>query len=104
VILGVVAVLFTRSLGAMEDVFARLKMSDLMKPALGGLLLGSVAIFFPQILADGYDTIRLSLNGQIVVWLLLVLIFLKILATSLTLGSGNSGGIFAPSLFMGAMT
>jgi CIC family chloride channel protein len=104
VILGVVAVLFTRSLGAMEDVFARLKMSDLMKPALGGLLLGSVAIFFPQIVADGYDTIRLSLNGQIVVWLLLVLIFLKILATSLTLGSGNSGGIFAPSLFMGAMT
>jgi chloride channel protein, CIC family len=104
VILGVVAVLFTRSLDIIEDVFERLKMPDIMKPALGGLLLGSAAIFFPQILADGYDTIRLSLNGQIVVWLLLALIFLKILATSLTLGSGNSGGIFAPSLFMGAMT
>jgi chloride channel protein, CIC family len=104
VILGVVAVLFTRSLDTMEDVFNRFKFPDLLKPALGGLLLGSAAIFFPQILADGYDTIRLSLNGQIVVWLLIILIFLKILATSLTLGSGNSGGIFAPSLFMGAMT
>jgi chloride channel protein, CIC family len=104
VILGVVAVLFTRSLDIMEDAFERFRMPDVLKPALGGLLLGTVAIFFPQILADGYDTIRLSLNGQIVVWLLLGLIFLKILATSLTLGSGNSGGIFAPSLFMGAMT
>lgn len=104
VILGAAAVLFTRTLDVFEDAFERLRMPDMLKPALGGLLLGSVAIFFPQILADGYDTIRLSLNGQIVMWLLVVLIFLKILATSLTLGSGNSGGIFAPSLFMGAMT
>jgi chloride channel protein, CIC family len=104
VILGGAAVLFTRTLDGIEDAFERLSMPDVLKPALGGLLLGSVAIFFPQVLADGYDTIRLSLNGQMAVWLLLVLIFLKILATSLTLGSGNSGGIFAPSLFMGAMT
>jgi CIC family chloride channel protein len=104
VILGGAAVLFTRTLDGMEQMFERFKMPDVLKPALGGLLLGSLAIFTPQVLADGYETIRLSLNGQIVVWLLLVLIFLKILATSLTLGSGNSGGIFAPSLFMGAMT
>jgi CIC family chloride channel protein len=104
VILGVVAVLFTRSLDKIEDVFDHFKMPDIMKPALGGLLLGTIAIFFPQVLADGYETIRLSLNGHIVVWLLLALIFLKIVATSLTLGSGNSGGIFAPSLFIGAMT
>lgn len=104
VILGTVAVLFTRSLDKIEDAFDKLKLPNVVKPALGGLLLGIVAIFFPQILADGYDTIRLALQGQIILWLLLVLIFLKILATSLTLGSGNSGGIFAPSLFMGAMT
>jgi chloride channel protein, CIC family len=104
IVLGAVAVLFTRGLDIAEDVFERLRMPNVLKPALGGLLLGSVAVFFPQILADGYETIRLSLNGQIAVGLLLVLILLKILATSLTLGSGNSGGIFAPSLFMGAMT
>jgi CIC family chloride channel protein len=104
VILGMIAVLFTRSLDIFENVFERLKIPDIFKPALGGLLVGSVAIFFPQVLADGYDTIRLSLNGQIVVWILVILIFLKILATALTLGSGNSGGIFAPSLFIGSMT
>jgi chloride channel protein, CIC family len=104
VVLGAIAVLFTRSLDLIEDAFERLHMPDMLKPALGGLLLGTIAIFFPQVLADGYDSIRLSLNGQIVFWLLLLLIFLKILATSLTLGSGSSGGIFAPSLFMGAMT
>lgn len=104
VILGVVAVLFSRTLGAFEDLFERLKFPDILKPALGGLLLGAIAIFFPQVLADGYDTIRLSLHGQMILWLLAILIFLKILATALTLGSGNSGGIFAPSLFMGAMT
>lgn len=103
VVLGMVAVLFTRSLGALEDLFERLKLPDILKPAIGGLTLGVVAIFFPQVLADGYDTIHLSLNGRMIVWLLIILIFLKILATSLTLGSGNSGGIFAPSLFMGAM-
>jgi len=103
IILGAVAVLFTRSLDALDDFFDHLKTPDLLKPAMGGLLLGAIAIFFPQVLADGYDTIRLSLNGQIVLWLLLILVPLKILATSLTLGSGNSGGIFAPSLFMGAM-
>jgi CIC family chloride channel protein len=104
IILGAIAVLFIRSLDIIEDIFENFKMPDLLKPALGGLLLGLVAMIFPQILADGYDTIRLSLDGQIVLWLLLALVFLKILATSLTLGSGSSGGIFAPSLFMGAMT
>jgi CIC family chloride channel protein len=103
IIMGGTAVLFIRSLDIIEDAFERFKLKDIYKPALGGLLLGSIAIFFPQILADGYDTIRLSLSGQIVLWLLVVLTFLKIIATSLTLGSGNSGGIFAPSLFMGAM-
>jgi CIC family chloride channel protein len=103
VVMGVVAVLFTRTLDVVEDVFEKLKVPDISKPAVGGLLLGTIAVFFPQILADGYESIRLSLNGNIVLWMLIVLIFLKIMATSLTLGSGNSGGIFAPSLFMGAM-
>jgi CIC family chloride channel protein len=86
-----------------EDFFDRLKMSPMLKPALGGLLLGIIALFYPQILADGYETIRLTLNGDIVVSLLVILVVMKLLATSLTLGSGNSGGIFAPSLFMGAV-
>ena len=101
--LGALAVLFTRSLDAMEDFFNNLKIANWTKPALGGLLLGGLAIFYPQVLADGYQTIRLTLYGDMGIWLLVVLIFMKLIATSLTLGSGNSGGIFAPSLFMGAV-
>lgn len=101
--LGAFAVLFTKVLDATEDAFDKLKVANWTKPAIGGLLLGGLAIFYPQILADGYKTIRLTLYGNMGVMLLVVLIFMKLVATSLTLGSGNSGGIFAPSLFMGAV-
>jgi CIC family chloride channel protein len=65
------------------------------------LLLGFLGLVFPQIFADGYQTISSILHGNGIWWLLLALVFAKMLATTLTLGSGNSGGIFAPSLFMG---
>ncbi|MEW5995500.1 MAG: chloride channel protein, partial [Candidatus Zixiibacteriota bacterium] len=103
IMIGGVGVSFTRSLSHFEDFFDRLKMNPMLKPALGGLLLGGIAIFYPQVLADGYETIRLTLYGQMAVWLLVILIAMKMAATCLTLGSGNSGGIFAPSLFMGAV-
>jgi len=102
-VIGLAAVMFTRTLDIFEDNFEKLKIPNWTKPALGGLLLGIIAIFFPQVLADGYKTIGLTLLGDMSLLLMVVLIFLKVLATSLTLGSGNSGGIFAPSLFMGAM-
>jgi len=103
-ICGGVAVLFTRILAWSEGFFDNLRLPDASKPAIGGLLLGMIGIFYPQVFADGYVTIKAALYGQVAIWLLLILVFLKIAATSLTLGSGNSGGIFAPSLFMGAMT
>ncbi len=100
---GSIAVLFTTTLHGTEELFDKLKISPYFKPALGGLILGSIGVFYPQIFSDGYEIIKLTIYGQMIVWLMLVLIFLKIIATSLTLGSGNSGGIFAPSLFMGAV-
>ncbi|MCP4632528.1 MAG: chloride channel protein [candidate division Zixibacteria bacterium] len=101
---GVVAVLFINMLYKTEDVFNdKIKLHPIVKPALGGLLLGFIGLFFPQIFSDGYHVIQEALYGQLAWGLLLALVFLKILATSLTLGSGSSGGIFAPSLFMGAM-
>lgn len=59
--------------------------------------------FSPQIFGVGYESIELALFGKIAIGLVSALIFVKILATSLTLGSGGSGGVFAPSLFIGAM-
>ena len=79
------------------------KIPKIMKPALGGLLVGLLSIQFPQVLGNGYEAMELALTGNMFWGLALALVFLKILSTSLTLGSGGLGGIFAPSLFMGAM-
>jgi CIC family chloride channel protein len=103
ILAGFVAVLYIKALYKTEDLFEALKITDVYKPALAGLMLGIIGVFFPQIFSDGYESITSALRGEVVVWLMFLLVFLKMIATSLTLGSGNSGGIFAPSLFMGAM-
>jgi CIC family chloride channel protein len=114
---GIVAVIFTRTLYVTEDFFDhKIKIPGYLKPALGGLLLGFAGLLAinlnyagfhhlsaPAIFSDGYEAISSVLGGEGLWYTMLALVALKILATNLTLGSGNSGGIFAPSLFMGAM-
>jgi len=106
VILGIlsafVALGFISILYKTEDFFEKIKMPDFLKPALGGLIIGIIAIKFPHIFGVGYDTISLALNGKLAWYFLLFLVFLKLFVTSITIGSGGSGGIFAPSLFLGA--
>jgi len=107
VILGLfcalVAVTFTTVLYRSEDLFERLKFPEYLKAAVGGLMLGSMGLLFPHILGVGYPAIDLALLQKLSWWLLLLLVGFKVLGTSITIGSGGSGGIFAPSLFMGAM-
>ncbi len=102
---GLLAILWTRTLYFMEDLFDRLPLKRQLRPALGGLLTGLVGVFLLRygILGVGYEGIDLALSGALPAWLLLLLGIMKMLATSLTVGSGGSGGIFAPSLYMGAM-
>lgn len=101
---GLASFLFIKILYFFEDLFDKqIKFPEYLKPVLGGLGIGLIALIFPQIMGVGYDSINLALHSNMVWQLALILIFVKILATSLTLGSGGSGGIFAPSLFMGAM-
>lgn len=100
---GLISVLFIISVYKSQDIFDKIQIPDLLKPALGGLLVGTIGIGFPQVFGVGYEAVNEALWGKDVGWLLLVLIFLKIIATSATLGSGGSGGVFAPSLFIGAM-
>ncbi|MFQ5708006.1 MAG: chloride channel protein [bacterium] len=106
VLLGVlaafVALAFIHLLYKFEDLFESLRLPEFLKPVLGGLSIGVIAINFPYIFGVGYDTISLALNGQLVWYFLLFLVTLKVVATSITIGSGGSGGIFAPSLFLGA--
>lgn len=100
---ALVAVTFTKTLYRMEDIFDGLKFPEYLKAMLGGVILGVISLLFPQILGVGYGAIDLSLGQAYAWWLMLVLVLGKILATSITIGSGGSGGIFAPSLFIGAM-
>jgi CIC family chloride channel protein len=73
-----------------------------VRPAIGGLLVGLVGLFFPRVLGTGEDTIRQAILGSLPLALLLIFPLLKLAATAITLGSGGSGGVFTPSLFMGA--
>jgi len=112
--LGVVCGLVSIGLGGVLDVleerFQRLKAPEWLKPGIGGLLAGVVALSFKSIglpgtaaLGEGYRPISLALNGHMVPLALLVLLLLKPVTTGLTLGSGGSGGVFAPAMFVGAM-
>jgi CIC family chloride channel protein len=102
VLAGVVAFIFIRLLYGMEDFFERWKLPELVKPAIGGSIIGCIGIFFPQVFGVGYESITKVLGGEMFGVMLLGILVAKILATSITIGSGSSGGIFAPSLFMGA--
>jgi chloride channel protein, CIC family len=105
-LLGIVAALcalgFVNLLYASEDAFERLRMPQWSKGALGFAAVGVIGIWFPQIFGVGYDAIQQVFYSHVPPGHALLLAVLKPLATSLTLGSGGSGGIFAPSLFTGA--
>jgi len=115
VLAALMGVLFVKSLYWTEDLFGGWKgVPEWLKPMIGGILLGGLALLYPvltgvqweglpQIFNVGYNVIGDALAGNLVLGVALALLFLKLLATILTLGSGGSGGIFAPSLFMGAM-
>jgi CIC family chloride channel protein len=100
---ALVGVAFTVVLYRGEDLFDSLKFPEYLKAVLGGLILGAMGLVFPQILGIGYGAINLALMQNLSWWLMFLLVIAKILATTITIGSGGSGGIFAPSLFIGSM-
>jgi CIC family chloride channel protein len=106
-ILGVftalIGLLFVVVFYKFEDIFDAWKFPEYLKPMVGGLLIGAIGLFFSQIFGVGYATIELALHGEAPLHIMAVLIVVKMLATSITIGSGGSGGVFAPSLFLGAM-
>jgi CIC family chloride channel protein len=112
---ALVGALFVRLLYWSEDLFESWKqVPEWLQPAIGGALLGGLALVYPQVTGVGwermpdifnvgYDVIERALANELALNVVLTLLVLKLVATSLTLGSGGSGGVFAPSLFMGAM-
>jgi CIC family chloride channel protein len=89
--------------GARDWFFHPLKIPRIFKPALGGLLLGAIALLGPPVLDGGYGWIQVAMEGKIFWGTMLTLALLKIAATSCTISSGGSGGVFGPSVFIGAM-
>jgi chloride channel protein, CIC family len=106
-VLGLVTALagvaFTRVLYGIEDLFDWLwRWSEAWRPAAGGVLLGLVLLALPEMYGVGYPVLERAVTAHYVAWFLLVLFAAKVATTSLTIGIGGSGGVFAPSLFMGA--
>jgi CIC family chloride channel protein len=123
---AIVGIMFMKMLNYSEDVFDNWKFPQIFKPAVGGVLLGILGLAYmnlpgleigstsgahgggmataiPHMYGAGFPFIEAAIQGNAGLWLLVILIFVKPLATAFTLGSGNSGGVFAPSLFIGAM-
>jgi len=104
VVAALVAVLFQLTILIADWVARNIDMPLVLRPMVGGLLIGVMAIWFPEILGVGYDTTDAALKDQMAVSMMLLLIVLKTLATAITLGSRFGGGVFSPALYLGAMT
>ena len=101
---GVVGVGFTRVLYWIEDACDwAWRGPEWLRPAVGGLLLGGLLLVLPEMYGVGYPVLGNGIAGKYAIGFLLVLLVGKMVATSLTIGIGGSGGVFAPSLFIGAM-
>jgi CIC family chloride channel protein len=103
-VIGAVGVAFTHVLYRLEDACDWLwRGPEWLRPAVGGLVLGGLLLVLPEMYGVGYPVLAHAIEGRYVLWFLVVLLVGKMLATSLTIGIGGSGGVFAPSLFLGAM-
>ena len=101
---GIASLLFTRGLLGLRALFMRLpEGSRVLQPAIGGVAIGLLLLVAPAVMGVGYESVDQALNGGLLFRTMLFLCLLKIVATIVSYASGNAGGIFAPSLFIGAM-
>ena len=103
---ALVGLLYDKTFWSMHGRFGRSSLPKWLTPAIGGLLVGCLALVFPEVLGTGYGWVQKLMSPDILtfpLWLLLLLPLAKILATSLSIGSGGSGGIFGPGMVIGAL-
>ena len=101
-----VSVAYVKTFYTISDYFSRLRFRKFLKPAIGGVLVGIIGMFFPQILGSSYGWLQIAINKDYTLLPLYIIgcvIILKILATSLTIGSGGSAGVFGPSMVIGGL-
>jgi CIC family chloride channel protein len=104
-ICGLVGILYPWCFYGVRNLFRRLRIPNYFKPAIGGLAVGLLGLALPQVLGMGYGWLQIVMTPQTIIplGLMAILVFAKIVATSLSIGSGGSGGVFAPGLFIGGM-
>lgn len=104
VVCGFMALVFFWSVSVSRDLFQASRIPPLLWPACAGLLVGSIALVFPEVLGVGYEATDNALKQAYSIHFLILLAAAKMAATAITLGAGFGGGVFSPTLFMGAMT
>ena len=103
IVSGMISVVLPNVFYGVRDIFRDIDIKPHFKPAIGAFLVGIIAIYFPEVLGGGYGFIQEAINGKMIGVFVLMLMVAKLFAFSFTVGSGGSGGVFAPSLFIGAM-
>ncbi len=103
ILIGCLAAGFIHLHIKIKDIIESVKLPRLSKPVIGGLMVGAIGVGLPQVFGNGYDFVGSVLSGQHTWYLLAILVVAKMVATSITLGSGMPGGLFAPCLFLGAV-
>jgi H+/Cl- antiporter ClcA/CBS domain-containing protein len=102
---GLIGLLYAKSFYGIAAFFSRLTMPRWVRPAIGGLIVGCIALAIPEVLGTGYGWIQVGLGAQLLhipLWIVLILPFARIATTGLSIGSGGSGGIFGPGMVIGA--
>ncbi len=108
---GVVAIFYVKTFYNVHDIFRNLKLNKYFKPAIGGLITGIIALFFPEVMGVGYGWVQIFISNDLkviptfglpLILILILLPLMKIFATSFSIGSGGSGGVFAPGMVIGA--
>ena len=103
---GLVGIVYAKVFYGTSSLFERLRLPEWAKPAVGGLAVGLLALVVPEVLHTGYGWVQLGMGQALLgvpLWLVLLLPFAKVLATSLSIGSGGSGGIFGPGMVIGGL-
>ena len=103
VVAGIVGAIEAPIFYGIRDLFRALKIPNHVKPAIGGLLMGLLALVVPETISTGYGWVQKAMTGDYIGWSLIFLALAKILAMSLTISSGGSGGVFGPNVYIGGM-
>jgi voltage-gated chloride channel len=100
---GVVSLIFCKAVLGSRAVFLRMPFALMWQPAIGGIAIGATLLLVPEVKGVGYEYVDQALNGGLVFRAMLILCLVKLVATVISYSTGNAGGIFGPSLFIGAM-